>query len=174
MEINMYYKLINDYELLSSSSTKVTPDGRPVSNFTVWLDSKSPEYRIAMGWYELITDQPPESTEENAGKTYRLKYQLSANNVVLGTWEEYVVEEPSFNMLKTSLRKNMTEAGLGEVLDGYLASNAEAKRMWDECLVLESNSPFVVNAVQAIVGMGLKTDAELKEILEKSRTNLVV
>jgi len=49
-----------------------------------------------------------------------------------------------------------------------------AKKKWDECLVLESNSEFVINAVQTIAAMGLKTEAELQEILEKSRTNLVV
>ena len=181
----MYYKLIDDYTLQSSVSVNKTPEGRPVSNFTAWLRAKPAEYRISLGWYELVEDPHP-TTEisseisaeyldgELTDKNYRLRYSLSENNVIHGVWEEYVVETPPFNMLKTALRQNMTEAGLGEVLDAYLASNAKAKLRWDECLVLESNSEFVINAVQTIVAMGLKTEAELQEILEKSRTNLVV
>lgn len=183
----MYYKLIDDYTIQSSVTVNKTPEGRPVSNFTAWLRAKPEEYRISLGWYELL-EEPFPGSEDISGNiseisdfqhveesnNYRLRYSLSENNVIHGVWEEYVVETPPFNMLRTTLRQNMTEAGLGEVLDAYLASNDKAKLLWDECIVLESNSEFIINAVQTIAAMGLKTEAELQEILEKSRTNLVV
>lgn len=169
----MKYKLVDRYNILSSASQKVTPEGRPVSNFTAWLDAKSEEYRISQGWYELVDVSEISSTENLPNKNYRYAYTIH-DNVIHAELEEYAVEQPAFNMLKTALRKNMVDAGLGDVLNEYLASNSEAKLLWDECIVLESDSSFIVNTIQMIVSMGLKTEAELHEILEKSKTNLIV
>ena len=206
----MKYKLIDRYNILSSASQKVTPEGRPVSNFTAWIESKPIDYQVEKGWLELDLSAPhPFDSEAESGddigetgtllteiysgigennttikdynagvksvlaKNYIQAYEI-VNNVIVMSWEEYEVPIQVFNMLKTLLRENMREAGIESVLDNYLETDATAKKKWDECVVLESNSPFITNAISTIVGAGIKTEEEMKEIMEKSRTTLTV
>lgn len=206
----MLYKLIDRYNTLSSASQNVTPEGRPVSNFTAWIESRTKDYQVEKGWLalDLSAPHPFDSVAEsgddmgesgtllteiysgigennttikdyNSGaksvlaKNYRQAYEI-INNVIVMFWEEYEVPIQVFNMLKTLLRENMRAAGIEPVLDNYLETNTAAKKKWDECVVLESNSPFITNAISMIVGAGIKTEAEMREIMEKSRTTLTV
>lgn len=176
----MLYKLIDRYNIISSASQNKTSDGRPVSNFTAWMESKPKDFQIANGWMELDLsalhpyDADIESgVEPDMSKNYRQVYEI-VDNVIVMSWEEYEVPIQAFNMLKTLLRENMRAAGMEQILDDYLASNPEAKKKWEECIVLESNSSFIVDAIAMIVGAGIKTEAEMREIMEKSRTTLTV
>jgi hypothetical protein len=163
----MLYQIIDANTLKSSAELNMLPNGAPCGNVTAWLESH-PEAQTQYGWYVLNS----EAVQPETG-TYRQRYDL-VENVIVMSWEEYVPPKPVFNMLKTLLRRNMTEAGLGDVLNAYLSDDADAKLIWDECIILESNSTLILNAVQSIIGMGLKTEEEVWEILEKSRTSLVV
>lgn len=176
----MLYKLIDRYNIISSASQNKTPDGRPVSNFTAWMESKPKDFQIANGWMDLDLsalhpyDADGESeVEPDMSKNYRQVYEI-VDNVIVMSWEEYEVPVQVFNMLKILLRENMRAAGIEHVLDNYLETDAAAKKKWEECIVLESNSSFIVDAISMIVGAGIKTEAEMREIMEKSRTTLTV
>lgn len=176
----MLYKLIDRHNILSSASQHKTPDGRPVSNFSAWMESKPKDFQIANGWMDLDLSAPhpydadgESEVEPDMSKNYRQVYEI-VDNVIVMSWEEYEVPVQVFNMLKTLLRENMREAGMEQILDDYLASNPDAKKKWEECIVLESNSSFIVDAISMIVGAGIKTEAEMREIMEKSRTTLTV
>lgn len=165
----MFYKYIDEYTISSSAVERKTPDGRPVSNFTAWLSCRPEEYRVANGWYELSMpfEAPPE------GAMYRTRYAVDGN-VIVGSYEEYVPPVVPFNMLKTALRANMEAAGLGAMLDDYLQSDPKIKQVWDEAIVIESDSPLIAAAIDAIESAGLKTREELVAIMEASRTTLRV
>jgi hypothetical protein len=144
------------------------------------MESKPKDFQIANGWMDLDLsalhpyDADGESeVEPDMSKNYRQVYEI-VDNVIVMSWEEYEVPVQVFNMLKTLLRENMREAGMEQILDDYLASNPDAKKKWEECIVLESNSSFIVDAISMIVGAGIKTEAEMREIMEKSRTTLTV
>ena len=179
----MYYKLIDDYTISSSAVERKTPDGRPVSNFTAWLEAQSPDYRLAHGWRVLRlpvqesteSGEPGEPGEElpPSDKRYRMRYSIDCDDIV-GVYGEYVPPVVPFNMLKTALRANMEAAGLVAMLDAYLQSDPKIKQVWDEAIVIESDSPLIAAAMDAMESAGLKTREELVAIMEASRTTLQV
>jgi len=52
----MYYKNDDAYDPTNSGSVNKTPTGRPVSNFTKWLENQTQTYRESQGWYPMDSE----------------------------------------------------------------------------------------------------------------------
>lgn len=158
----MFYSVKNGL-LGLSSDVHVTHDGAPVSNFTAWLEAKSPAERVAFGWYdELVTSEGP-------GDYWVDEYRVEDGKVVQ-TWIDRTPAPRAFQVSKLLLRQNLRALGLETALNGIIALSPEATTDWNDAVTLDSDSPLVLGAIATMVGMGLLTQEQTVDLMQRSRS----
>lgn len=162
----MFYS-VNNGTLKLSSDMHVTPEGAPVSNFTAWLEAKSRAERAAFGWYdELVTSERP-------GDYWVDEYRVEDGKVVQ-TWADHTPAPRAYQVSKLLLRQNLRELGLEAALNGLIASSPQTTSDWNDAVTLDSDSPLVLGAIATLVGMGLLTQEQSVDLLQRSRSEYQV
>ena len=158
----MFYSVTGKW-LLKSVDVHVTPDGAPVSNFTAWLEAKSPEERLALGWYDSFV------SSARPGNYWTDEYHI-ADGVIVQTWADHTPAPRAFQISKLLLRTNLRALGLEDALEGLIHSSATTERDWNDAVTLDSDSPLVLGAVSTFVDNGSLTQEQATDLLTKSRS----
>jgi len=162
----MFYS-VNEGRIRLSGDQHVTPDGSPVSNFTAWLEAKSPAERTALGWYDTLV------SSERPGDYWVDEYHV-ADGAVVQTWVDRTPAPRAFQVSKLLLRQNLRALGLETALNGLIASSPEASTDWNDAVTLDSDSPLVLGAIATLVGTSLLTQEQATDLLQRSRSEYQV
>ncbi len=154
----MYFKLVDNANIINSANVRFTWNGDLTSNLTRWLEMQTPEARAEHGWRDEVIHHPNEF--EYASAVYE-----DDGTYIHVRW----VEKPApparvYQLSKIAIRKWMRARGLGETFDGLLGADPDIAQDWADAWTLDDNDPKVLAMMAHMVGVGLLTDDDVADL----------